>query len=296
MRNRTPRDQPIPAVAKSATARAYNPFISTLLVAPLAVLLMGAFFYPIGRVLANSVWQSGFTLTYYQHIFTNALYLHVLVRTLRIALIVTLLTLVLGYPVAYVLTELKGWRATLVAACVLMPLWTSVLVRSYAWTVLLQRNGVVNSWLRGIGLIDEPLTLLYTEGAVLLAMTQVLLPFMILPIYSTMRGIPRDLVPASQSLGAGPFAAFRYVLLPLSLPGVAAGSVIVFVLALGFFITPALVGGPQTLLIATLIGQQVTELSNLPFASALAGTLMAIALILILAFNRVLRLNREGVA
>jgi mannopine transport system permease protein len=167
-----------------------------------------------------------------------------------------------------------------------------VLVRSFAWTVLLQRNGLVNDILVGTGLVDEPLRLLYTEGAVWLAMAQILAPFQILPIYATLRGISRDLPRAAQSLGAGPLSVFWRVTLPLSLPGVAAGSVLVFILSLGFFVTPALVGGATSLMISTLIGQQVTQTFNWPFAAAIAAVLLVVTLLLVLVFNRFLRFDR----
>ncbi len=276
----------------STSARTYGPAASALLLAPLCLLLAGVFAYPIGRLLATSLWSPDFTVAHYARLVSEPLYLTILLRTLRIAALVTIAALVLGYPLAVLMARFEGWRATVVAACVLIPLWTSVLVRSYAWTVLLQRNGLVNTALRRLGLVDEPLQLLYTEGAVLVAMTHVLLPFMVLPLYSTLRRLPAELPRAAQILGASPVATFRYVVWPLSLPGVAAGCVIVFILALGFFITPALVGGPRTLMVATLIGQQATELLNWPFAGALAGVLLLVTVLLVLVFNRALRLGR----
>jgi mannopine transport system permease protein len=180
----------------------------------------------------------------------------------------------------------------LVAACVLIPLWTSVLVRSYAWIVLLQRTGIVNNTLLSLGLIDQPLRLIYTEGAVIVAMTHVLLPYMILPIFSALRSIPPELDRAARNLGAGPWTSFITVTLPLSLPGVYAGAIMVFILSLGFYVTPALVGGPQNLTIATLIGQQTTDLLNWPFAGALAGLLLAVTLGLVAIFRRVLSFGR----
>lgn len=273
------------------TQRNYNAVGSALLLAPTLALLLVVFVVPITKLLATSFGETHFTLSHYARLVEEPLYVSILLRTFRVASLVTLFTLALGYPVAYVISRLRGAKAALVMACVLMPLWTSVLVRSYAWTVLLQRNGLVNGWLKAVGLVDAPLNLLYSEGAVLLAMTHVLLPFMILPLYGALRGIPEDLVRAAQNLGAGPSAVFRRVLLPLSLQGVAAGAVIVLILSLGFFITPALVGGPRTLMIATLINQQVTLLLNWPFAGALAGVLLGVTLLLVLAFNRVLRLG-----
>jgi mannopine transport system permease protein len=276
----------------ASSARMYSPMLSVLLVLPVLLVLVLVFYLPIGRLLATSVFDPAPTVAHYERIATTPLYTTILVRTLRTALIVTVLTLVLAYPVAYLMSRLVGWRLALLAALVSMPLWTSVLVRSFAWTVLLRRNGLVNDGLQAIGVTDEPLRLLYTEGAVWLAMTHILLPFQILPIYATLRGISPDLGRAAQSLGAGPASVFLRVTLPLSLPGVAAGSVLVFILSLGFFITPALVGGPQSMMISTLIGQQVTQLFNWPFAAAIAAVLLTVTLLIVLAFQRFLRFDR----
>lgn len=270
----------------------YDRAASLFLLGPLALLLLGVFLVPMGALMVGSLSGGdgqGFTLENYRRLFSEPLYLTILFRTLRVAALVALFALLLGYPLAYLMSVLSGWKVALLAACVLVPFWTSVLVRSYAWIVLLQRNGIINQVLEKMGFVSEPLDMLYTEGAVLVAMTHVLLPFMVLPIYSTLRGIDPALMPAAQSLGASKFSAFRHVVLPLSLPGVASGCVIVFVLSLGFFITPALVGGPQTMLISTLISQQVTELLNFPFAGALATVLILITLVLVFAFNRILR-------
>jgi ABC-type spermidine/putrescine transport system permease subunit I len=168
---------------------------------------------------------------------------------------------------------------------VLLPFWTSILVRTYAWMVLLGRQGIVNQLLLWIGLIDEPLRLLNTTFAVYVAMVHILLPFMILPLYSVIRGIEGNLLRAAEGLGASPFGVFRQIVLPLSLPGISAGCLLVFILALGFFITPALVGGPKDLMIAVLIQQQV-ELFDWPFASALAVLLLATALLAFAGFAR----------
>ena len=198
---------------------------------------------------------------------------------------VTIVALLLGYPVAYLLARLDRAKSNLLLILVLVPFWTSVLVRTYAWMVLLGRQGVVNQFLLAIGAIHQPLRLLNTTFALYIAMVHVLLPFMILPLYGVMRGLDDDLLRAAQSLGAAPVAVFRLVWLPLSLPGVFAGCLLVFILALGFFITPALVGGPRDLMIAVLIQQQV-DLFNWPFASALAVVLLTAALIVFAVFER----------
>ncbi|MGE0725549.1 MAG: ABC transporter permease [Alphaproteobacteria bacterium] len=265
---------------------------SLALLAPFLILLAVVFLLPLGTLLHESLLVPAPTLANYERVFAEPVYLRVMWRTLRIAFYVTVVALLLGYPLAYVMARSKGVALGLMAAAVLLPLWTSVLVRTYAWMVLLQRNGLINQTLKDLGLTDAPIRLLYTEGAVVLAMSHVLLPFMVLPIYSALKGIPEDYPRAALMLGASRWATFREVVWPLSLPGVASGALMVFLLSLGFFVTPALVGGPQQMMIATLVSQQVRELLNWPFAGALVGVLLAFVLALTLAFNRFIRVER----
>ncbi|MGX9120863.1 ABC transporter permease [Mesorhizobium sp. BHbsci] len=272
----------------TGTSGRYPPLLTALLLLPLVLLLIFSFLYPVGRMLVGSLFDPRFTLDNYVRMFTEPLYLKVLLRTLWIAFATTLGAFVLGYPVAYSMARTRGTRTVWIAACVLIPLWTSVLVRSYAWIILLQRRGVINDILLGTGILEQPLKLIYTEGAVIVAMTHVLMPFMILPIYSVLRTIPKELPHAAANLGAGVFTTFFQITLPLSLPGVFAGTLMTFILALGFYVTPALVGGPQTLMMATLIGQQTTVLLDWPFAGALATVLLAVTLVLTFLFRRVL--------
>ena len=276
----------------SRSARRYSHALALLRIAPLMLLLAAGFIYPIGRLVSLSVLAPGFTLEYYERIVTEPLYLDVLLRTLQTGAIVTLASLLLGYPVALLMARAEGKTAMIVAAAVFVPLWTSVLVRSYAWIVLLQRNGIVNDMLMESGAITGPLKLLYTEGAVILAMTHVLMPFMILPICNALRTIPAEYAQAARNLGAGPLAAFRRVTLPLSLPGIFAGCVMCFILAIGFYITPALVGGPGALMMATLIGQQTTVLLDWPFAAALATVLLTATLVFVLVFRKALSISK----
>lgn len=270
------------------TGGRYPLLLSAILVLPLLLLLFFTFLYPVGRMLVSSLFDPGFTLDNYVRIFAEPLYLKVLLRTLWIGFVTTVGAFVLGYPVAYAMARAGGKLAFWIAGCVLISLWTSVLVRSYAWIILLQRKGIINDFLVGTGVLDQPLKLIYTEGAVLLAMTHALMPIMILPIYSSLRTIPKELPQAAANLGAGVFTTFLKVTLPLSLPGVFAGTLMTFILALGFYVTPALVGGPQTLMMSTLIGQQTTVLLDWPFAGALATVLLAVTLILTFTFRRVL--------
>ncbi|MET3970621.1 ABC transporter permease [Bradyrhizobium sp. S3.9.1] len=265
---------------------------SLALALPLVLLLGIAFLLPVAKLLLGSIFTPVPTAEHYLRIAQEPIFLRILLRTVQTAAIVTLLAFLLGYPVALVMSRLGGRAAMLVAACVLIPLWTSVLVRSYAWIVLLQGTGIVNNALLNWGLISEPLKLIYTEGAVIVAMTHVLLPYMILPIFSSLRSIPPELDRAARNLGAAPWTSFLAVTLPLSLPGVYAGAIMVFILSLGFYVTPALVGGPQNLTIATLIGQQITDLLNWPFAGALAGVLLVVTLGLVGMFRRFLRFGK----
>lgn len=265
---------------------------SLLLLAPLLAVVLVAFVLPLVVLLQESLFVPAPTLEHYRRLFGEPLYLRVIWRTFRIAAIVTVATLVLAYPLAWLMTRAKGWMLAVLVGCVLLPLWTSVLVRTYAWTVLLQRNGVLNQMLMEVGAIDAPVKMLYTEGAVVAAMTHVLLPFMVLPIWASLRAIPRDLLQAASLLGATPLQTFREVVWPLSLPGVSSGCLMVFLLGLGFFVTPMLIGGPQQLMVATLISQQVRELLNWPFAGALVGFLLVVTCALVLLFNRAVRLER----
>ena len=275
----------------SSTAGQLDRARSFWLLLPLLGLMVAAFAAPIGKLLWGSVFAPDATSAHYLRVFDEPIYLRIFLRTIRTAAIVTAAALLLGYPVALVMSRLAGTAATIVAACVLIPLWTSVLVRSYAWIVLLQRNGTVNSLLQAMGITAGPLPLLYSDGAVMIAMTHVLLPYMILPTYAALKSIPPELERAALNLGASAFGSFRAVTLPLSLPGVYAGMVMVFILSLGFYVTPALVGGPRNLTIATLIGQQVTEVLNWPFAGALAGVLLVLTLALVALFRRFLQLG-----
>src|SRR5690348_12027681 len=215
----------------------------------------------------------------------DAVFLQVFWTTLRTALIVTIVALLLGYPVAIALAKLRQGAAAIVLAIVLLPFWTSVLVRSYAWMVLLGRRGLINELLLSAGIIDAPLRLLNTPLAVHVAMIHILLPYMILPIASVLQRIDSALIRAAAGLGASPRNVFAQVVLPLSVPGVVAGVLLVFVLSLGFYITPALVGGPRDLMLSMLIAQQV-DLLNWPYAACLSMALLAMTLLLILAFQR----------
>jgi ABC-type spermidine/putrescine transport system permease subunit I len=243
---------------------------------PALLLLFVFFLYPVVRLLAFSV-EDG-TLDWYAKALGQDLYLRVFWLTFEIALLVTLFCLLLGYPLGFLIaTTTPGW-ATLGFIFVLLPLWTSVLVRTYAWMVLLGRNGVLNRLLVEYGIVADPLPLLHNLTGVLIGMVHVLLPYMVLPIYGAVRRLDPSVVAAARGLGASPWRLFWRIYLPLTMNGVFAGCVIVFVLSLGFYITPALLGGGRVIMIAVLIEQQVREALNWPFAAALSMVLLAATL------------------
>jgi mannopine transport system permease protein len=279
---------------RSSAAR-YGFAPSLLLVAPLVLLLGGAFFYPVLRLMSQSIFAPTFTLEHYERLISEPLFIRVFWRTFKIAVTCAGLALVLGYPVSLALARATPRWRLLLLGCVFVPLWTSVLSRSYAWVILLQRRGVVNDLLINSGIIEQPLRLLYTEGAMTVAMVHILLPFMILPIYNALVSIPPELVRAARNLGASPWRAFLNVTFPLSLPGVFAGSLMVFILAMGFYVAPAIVGGSTTLVLSTLIGQQMTIQLNWPLAGALCSVLLIVTLTLATVFRRFLVLNQRGI-
>jgi putative spermidine/putrescine transport system permease protein len=258
-----------------------------------ALLVLAAFFvYPLFGILLRSVYKNGYTLESYRQIARTSVYLTVIGLTFRMAAVVTMMTLVLGYPLAYVLATIRPRLARILIVIVILPFLTSIIVRTYAWMVLLGTNGVVNQYLQALGVIRTPLRLLYNEAGVIMGMTYVLLPFMILTLASVMRGIDPALVRAAHSLGASRWQAFRRVFLPLSAPGIAGGTLLVFILSLGFFITPALMGGPSDVMIAMLIEREVEFTLNWSLASALAVILLALTLVGFAVYYRLMRLER----
>jgi len=242
------------------------------------VFLLVFYAFPLVRLLLVSVEAPRWSLTHYADFFTEPAYLRILTRTFRVSLTVMLCCLVLGYPTAYVLSRVSGRLRRFLLLLVIVPYLTSFLVRTYAWMVLLGPKGVINSLLLKAGLIGAPVKLLYSAVGVHVGMVHVLLPLMILPLYSVMVGIDRTLPRAAQTLGAGPLRTFVRVFFPLSLPGVRSGCVLVFLIALGFYITPAMLGGLRDSMIAMLIESQITQLVNWGFAAAAAVVLLAVTL------------------
>ena len=259
-------------------ARAPN-LMPILLVAPLVVFMLAFYALPVVAMLMRSVSDPVWSVANYAALSDDVVFLKTFTNTFYTSLIVTLATLLMAYPVALALVRSPRW-APIILILILLPFWTSVLVRSYAWMVLMGRHGLINEALTAAGLLERPLRILNTPLATQIAMTHILLPYMILPIANALRQIDPSLLRASSGLGAPPWRTFMQVTLPLSMPGVAAGVLLVFVLALGFYITPAMVGGPREITLSMLIAQQVDHL-NWAYAATLSAVLLATSLALI---------------
>jgi ABC-type spermidine/putrescine transport system permease subunit I len=262
--------------AVSGRRQARAPIGLAALAWPTLLMLLVLFLFPVVRLLSLSL-QAG-TLQWYEKAVTDGLYVEVYLNTFEIAALVTLFCFILSYPVAFFLANSSRLWAAIGFAFIMLPLWTSILVRTYAWMVLLGRNGVVNRTLIDLGLIAQPLPLLHNKTGVLIGMVHVLMPYMVLPIYGAIKRLDPNLVVAAEGLGASSWRILWRIYLPLTLNGVFAGAILVFVLSLGFFITPALLGGGKVMMIALLIEQQVSEFLNWPFAGALSAVLLAATL------------------
>ncbi|MCC7283352.1 MAG: ABC transporter permease [Acetobacteraceae bacterium] len=218
---------------------------------------------------------SGWSLAQLARVAGDEDYHYAFVTTFRIAVTTTLVSALIGYPYAYLMASSGPRLAALLGAAVMIPFWTSILARSLAWMILLGRKGVINEWLVGLGLIERPLAMLFNSLGVQIGMVHVLLPFMVLPIWAILSRLDATLPRAARSLGASPARAFWNVTFPLSLPGLAAGVALVFMSAIGFYVTPALLGGPSDLTIASLIEMVVRDLLDWPFGAILSLTLLA---------------------
>ncbi|KRQ02540.1 ABC transporter permease subunit [Bradyrhizobium manausense] len=260
--------------------------------APLVLLLVLFLVYPVGQLLLLSVHgDNGFTLAQYRQLFASSVYLDVLLITLKISLVTTLVCVVTGYPIAYLISGVGKERKATLLFWVLLSFWTSFLVRAFAWIVLLGRNGVINKLLLWLGIISSPASLLYNFGSVLVGMVNALLPLAVLTMLSVMENIDRNLPRAAATLGARPGMAFWKIYFPLSLPGVAAAGIMVFVTAIGFFIVPALLGGRRETMITQLIIDQVQQTMNWGFAGAISVLLLVVVLIVFAAYDRLLGLS-----
>lgn len=262
------------------------------LLAPALLLVLVVFVLPLVRFLSLAFTAPEGAFATFAALAESPVYRRVMLNSFVVAAVVTAITAILAWPLAYLLARVRGVWFTLMIYGVLFPLWISILVRTYSWMLLLERNGPVNRAIQAMGISDTPLPLLFNHTGVLVGMVHVLLPYMVLPLYGAMRGIDPRLMQASDGLGAGLWQSFRRIWLPLTLPGLAGGATFVFLLSLGFYITPALLGGRTSIMLPTLIVAFITEHFNWPMAAAASIALLAAVAVLMLAATRFLKLDR----
>lgn len=263
-----------------------------LLVLPLLLMLALFYLLPLVEVMRISVSDPSPGFENYERLIASSSLRRVLWTTLRIAAITTVLALAGGYLIAYVMIHATSKHRLWITAFVLIPFWVSVLVRAFAWLTLLRSEGVVNNALVGAGLITEPLALVRNEFGVLLGMAHYMIPYATLPLYANMAGIDPRLADASRSLGAGAFTTFRRVFLPLSMPGVIASGLLVFILSLGFLVTPAILGGGRVVMIAEYVRVQIMQTVRWGVGAMMATVLLMTVIFLLLALSRIVDVRR----
>src|SRR5271170_6802235 len=267
-----------------------------LLMLPSLAMLIFLFLVPLVSFFVRTFMEFDGTTAEFieqaQDLLLSQAYLTALGTTNWIALIVTVTALLIGYPIAYYLTTASGPGVTIVVLSIVLPYFTSVIVRTFSWMVLLGEHGLVNDLLRAMGLIEQPLSLMYNRLGVLIAMSYVLLPYMVLTLYAAMRGIDPSLMRAAEGLGASGFYTFRRVYFPLSLHGVLSGALIVYILSIGFFITPALMGGQHDIMIAMLIDRALEVAVDWPAAALMSLTLLVVTLVLYAIYYRITDIRR----
>jgi len=275
-----------------AVAPRWQPSAAAMATLPILLLLLVFFVWPIAGVVGTSFLADGLSFEHYVKAVSSPVYRQVFANTLMIGALVTFGTILASYPFAYVMATASPRTARILAFVVLLPFWTSALVRTTAWIVLLQRNGILNNLLTSSGLLDEPVAFLYNLSGVLIGMIHVLMPFMVFPLYAAFRAIDGRLVEAAAGLGAGRLAVARRIILPLTAPGVAAGGLIVFMSALGYYITPSLMGGPRQTMIAQMISYHMMEQLDWGMASALSLILLGATLAIFGVFQRFFGFDR----
>ena len=258
--------------------------------AVIALILVLPIVWLFGLSFAGS--DGSLSWEHYERLYRRSYYLKIFYTTFEVSVVVTVICVLVGYPLAYLLAQMPRRAANLCMIAVILPLWTSVLVRTYAWLVLLQKTGLINGWLIGLGIVEEPIQLVHNFTGTVIGMTHIMLPFLILPLYASMKAIDMDCVRAAASLGADPVHAFWQIFFPLSLPGLFAGILLIFVLCLGFYVTPALLGGGRVIMIAMKIQTNVVQYPEWGASSSLGMVLLIMTFALLWIVSRVFRLVR----
>ncbi len=265
-----------------------------LLLVPALLFLVVFFLYPLVYVVGRSA--PDLSMDAYRRIFATPVYIRVILQTFRTSAMVTVLCLLLAYPYAYAMTRAAGATFVALSIALLVPFWVSLLLRTFAWMIILQDTGLINRALLALGVIHQPLALIRNTIGVTIGMTHILLPYAVLPLYAVMSKIDPKLMEAASGLGAHPLRGFVRVFFPLTLPGVYAGSLLSFTLGLGFYVTPALLGGPRDTMIGQLIASQVSDQHDFPMGSALAVVLLVLTGLAFVAFGLLLRFGRHRLA
>ena len=262
-----------------------------LLLLPSLLLLLAIFIFPLAVVLSRSFTEPHAGFGNYVALWQSRAFRNILINTFEIAAWTTAICLLLGYPFSYQLARLpKRWAQPLLGLC-MIPFFTAILARLYAWTLILGDAGVLNSYLIDWGVVQQPISLLFNRVGVIIGMVHVMLPYMVIVLYSQMVGIDRSLIEAATSLGASPFAGFRRVFLPLSMPGTYAGTLLVFIISLGFFVTPAVLGGGRDVTIATFVRQEIGVLAW-GTATAMSMVLLVVTVGLFFVLDRIFGTER----
>ena len=282
-------------MAKKLASRGYSvrSWANIMMVMPAFLLLLILYVYPILQIGWISFTDPHPGTHNYQEILTSLTHGKIFYQTFYMSFLVTLICLVLGYLIAYTADHVENRRTiVLMLFFVLVPFWTSILIRAYSWIVILRQDGIINHFLMSLGLLNSPAVLVRNRFGVIVGMVHVMLPFMTLPLFSVMKGIDKQLIQAARSLGAGPFTAFWKIYLPLSMPGVYAGVILVFILSLGFYITPALLGGGKFVMLAEYIALQIQLVLKWGMGSALAILLLVMVLGLLFVFGRFIDIRK----
>lgn len=268
-----------------------------MLAAPGTVLLFFALVLPVGVMtyFAFIGANGSFSFENFERLWTSPVYALVFRMTFLVSIYTTLLVALIGYPLTYFIVQLPPRVQSIALVCVIIPMWTAVLVRTYAWLVLLQEKGVINTTLLDLGIIKEPLDIAFNLTAVLIGMVHIMLPFLVMPLYASMKAIDTDLMAAASNLGASPSRAFRDVYIPLSMPGFLAGCMMVFVLCLGFFVTPAVLGGGKVIMVAMRIESNVNFYGNWGAAASLGVTLFVVTMSVLLIAAMIYKRAAQGV-